>query len=185
MAAHQAVAQEYQNLGAAADGVFAQAVDDTQNVKLTGHAGRVAALKREIADFERARARSADPKSDASLQQRELELVKRDAALIIERGELLEASAAYGGIVKIFERLQQKLKDDVIDFDLGRALKQFGGDVGLATLTVSADALAGGSGVIIAGSDVVDRVIEGQMVEDEKAQHHYLWLDTYRRAAED
>lgn len=185
VAAHQAVAQEYENLGAAAERIFEQAVSAAHDKKMMAHAGRIAAHDRDVADFRNAKARSSSPQSDPSLQQREQELIERAIALATERSELLKANAAFGGIVNLFDRLEQKLKDDVIDFDLVRALKRLGGEGGTTAITVGADLLAPGSGVIIAGSDVVDRLIDGQMIEDEKAQQHFVWLDTYRRAAED
>lgn len=184
-AAHRAVAQEYENLAAAAERIFEQAVSKTHDTRLTAHATRAAAFEREVADFKKASARSANPQADPSLQQREKELIERAVALAGEREQLLKGSAAFGGIVNIFDRLEQKLKDDVVDFDLTRVLKQVGGEAGTTAITVGADVLAPGSGVIIAGSHVADHLIEGQMIEDEKAQHHFLWLDTYRRAAED
>jgi hypothetical protein len=185
VAAHQAVAREYENLAAAADRIFTQAASRANDTQLAAHRSHVAAFERDAAAFAQAEAQSRDPQSDSSLRQQESDLIKRAAALEIERSELLKANAAYGGIVNIFDRLQQKLKNDVIEFDLGRALKQLGGDASTAAITIGADVVAPGSGVILAGSNVVDRLIDGQMVEDEKAQHHYLWLDTYRRAAED
>jgi hypothetical protein len=42
-----------------------------------------------------------------------------------------------------------------------------------------------GRGALIGLSDAFDRYFVGQMVEDERAQSHYVWLDAYRKAAEE
>ena len=46
------------------------------------------------------------------------------------------------------------------------------------------DVLLPGTGILRDLSDALDRYFDGQMVEDDKAQAHYQWLDTYRQAAE-
>lgn len=185
LAAHTAVQDEYKKLADVADQVFDEASSYSQNAALAGHAGRIAAFERDVDAFTEAKSRSSDPQADLALRSREAELIERFAALELERVALLKASAARGGIANTFDQLQKQLERNVLNFDRADALKQLGSTAGTTAIKTGAGIALPGSGVILAASDAADRYFEGQMIEDDKAQTHYLWLDSYRQTAED
>jgi len=97
---------------------------------------------------------------------------------------LLRGLGLRQGAADVFLTLYDKLQTEVLDFDVTATRRRLGIQGVDAGVKVGTDVLLPGTGILRDLSDALDRYFDGQMVEDDKAQSHYQWLDTYRQAAE-
>jgi hypothetical protein len=191
VAAHEAVQQELLRLSSAVEASFYSG----------GHGGvdpgvlarieeRGTTLDRKIEAFMRT---SPDLEQDTARRQF-VELSREWIELEAERLSLVQNLGIRGGVAKFMKALYDDLKRNVLDFDARARRREAGAgaartgadaatDVAAGAVAAGADALATGSGALVGLSDALDRYFDGQMIEDEGAQAHYLWLDAYRKAA--
>lgn len=184
LAAHEAIQREVIRLGDVVETSFGDAGAAAQGNGFAEHAQRAKAFVLEVEAYERQRFEAGDAAADPQLVQRRLELEQRRVELDSERLSLVRSLGVRQGVVMFMLGLYDRLQNEVLHFDVvatRRRLGLSGVDVGVK---VGTDVLLPGTGILRDLSDAVDRYFDGPMAEDDKAQAHYLWLDTYRQAAE-
>jgi hypothetical protein len=191
VAAHEAVQHELLRLLDVVNASFysdGPGAIDPQAVAGIEH--RATALEREIEAFI-----DTSPRVEqGAARVRFEELARRWIELEAERLALVQGLGVRGGIAKVMQTLYEDLKRKVLDFDAparrreataqtARSGADTAIDVATGAVTAGADVVSAGAGALIGFSDALDRYFDGQMVEDEDAQAHYLWLAGYRKAA--
>lgn len=183
LAAHEAVQTQIVRLGDVVATSFGGKGESAQGNGFADYAARAKAFAQEVEAYDLLRSSAGDA-ADAPLEQRRLELEQRRIELDAERLSLVRNLGVRQGVAMFMLGLYDRLQNEVLDFDMAATRRRLGlssVDVGVR---VGTDVLLPGTGVLRDLSDAVDRYFDGQMVDDDKAQAHYLWLDTYRQAAQ-
>lgn len=184
LAAHEAVQQEIVRLGNMAFASFGEEGNAFRDGKFARYKERAEALGRDVEAFEKQRSVATGPSLDPQSVERQFELEERRIALEGERLALVRGLGVGQGVATFVAGLYDRLQTEVLDFEMAATRKRLGIQGVDAGVKAGTDVLLPGAGILRDFSDALDRYFDGQMVEDDKAQAHYLWLDTYRQAAE-
>jgi hypothetical protein len=184
LTAHEAVQKQIERLRDVVATSFGEEGESSRGDKFAKYTERAKFLVRDVEAFDKEQLVAAGGPTDPNVVDRQLELEQRRIELDTERLALVRGLGLRQGVATVFVGLYNKLPTEALDFDVAATRRRLGIDGADVGVKAGTDVLLPGTGILRDLSDALDRYFDGQMVEDDKAQAHYQWLDTYRQAAE-